>query len=187
MDFDGRADDFVRDLIEFSDGLLHLSSIVSRDDFTTETPRMHRGTESLCLRVISASLWWTLSTKYFPPDKRALLLVQNPQTIIRSVRLHSWLIHQLNARRSNLELTGDFNAHGVLLRRVTIKVIHEDRGAVIAEFAVAVPVAPIAERIIQIDAADAPVLFSARGNRIFDHQVLRARAGDVQAHNDHVA
>src|SRR2546423_15115110 len=76
-----------------------------------------------------------------------LLLVQDPQTIVRSIRLHSRLIHQLDARRSNLELAGHFHAHGVLLRRVTVKVVHKDRRAVIAELTIAVPGAPITERI----------------------------------------
>src|SRR5256885_9798194 len=129
---------------------------LSRGDFTTETRRMHRGAETLCLRVISVPLWWTDRSSTRPKEKAASLLVQDPQSIVRSIRLHGRLIHQLNTRRSNLELAGHFNAHCVLLRRVPIKVVHEDRCAVIAELTIAVPVAPIAERVVQIDSADAP-------------------------------
>src|SRR5436305_4153984 len=121
--------------------------------------REHRGfTEEhektlICLDASLCPLWLI-----------PLLLVQNPQPIIRSISLHGWLIHQLDPRRSNLEFARHLHAHGVLLRRVAVEVIHEDRRAVIAEFTIAVPVAPIAERIVQIDSADAPDLFSARGN-----------------------
>src|SRR2546430_11677940 len=54
------------------------------------------------------------------------------------------------------------NAHRVLERRVAIKVIDEDGGAVIAELARAVPIGPLSGRVIQVDAADLRDLLGAR-------------------------
>ncbi len=73
------------------------------------------------------------------------LLIQNPQAVICRIRLHGRLIHQFRAGGCDLEFAGHLDAHRVLQRRVTVKVIHEDRRAVVAELTIAVPVAPIGQ------------------------------------------
>src|SRR6185369_17366899 len=64
---------------------------------------------------------------------QSLFLIQNPQPIICCIRLHRWLVHQLRAGGCDLEFAGNLDAHRVLQRRVAVKVIHEDRRAVVAE------------------------------------------------------
>src|SRR5258708_33012732 len=98
------------------------------------------------------------------------LLIQNPQTVIARICLDGWLIHQLRARRRDAKFAGHLDAHRVLERRVAIEIVLEDDGAVVAKFAVAVPIRPLLSgRIVKIDTADLGHLFSTRGDWILKH------------------
>src|SRR5262249_45017376 len=70
---------------------------------------------------------------------------------------------------------------------VAVEIIGEKDRALVAEFAVAVPVAPPPLAVIEVDSADALDLFAAGGDRVLDHQVLRARALGPQPRHDQVA
>src|SRR6267378_3484559 len=115
------------------------------------------------------------------------LLIEYPQTVITCIRLDGWLVHQLRARRRDAEFAGHFDAHGILERRVAIKIILKDDSPVVSELAVAIPIGPRSGRVVQIDAANGCHLFSTGGNWILDHYVLCARAGQVQSRHDQIA
>jgi hypothetical protein len=82
---------------------------------------------------------------------------------------------KLSPRRRDFEIARRQDPHRVLEGRVAVEIVGEDDRALVAEFAVVVPVAPPAVAVIEIDSADAFELFAAGGYRVFDHQVLRAR------------
>src|SRR5258706_6500760 len=66
-----------------------------------------------------------------------LFLIHDPQPIIACVRLDGWLIHQFRACWRDAKFAGHLDAHGILERRVAIKIVLEDDRAVVAKLAVA--------------------------------------------------
>src|SRR5215475_10055316 len=121
------------------------------------------------------------------PRNFSSLLVQNVQFHVGRVGLHGRLIHQLGPRGRDFEFAGYQDPHRVPEGRVAVEIVDEDDRALVAEFAVDVPIAPPPVAVIEIDSADAFDLFAAGGDRVFYHQVLRARALQPQPRHDQVA
>src|SRR5262249_14904092 len=84
-----------------------------------------------------------------------LSLIQNVQFYIRRIRLHGWLIHQLSPRRRDFEFARYQDSHRVLEGRIAVETVSEDDRALVAEFAVVIPIAPSPVAVIEIDSAGA--------------------------------
>src|SRR6266404_9474460 len=83
------------------------------------------------------------------------LLIQDPQPIIARIRLDGWLIHQACPSRRDAKFAGHLDSHGILERRVAVKIVLEDDRAIVAKLAVAVPIRPLlTSGVVQIDTAD---------------------------------
>src|SRR5204863_2094075 len=123
---------------------------------TTETLRSHRGSQRRTLWSSVRSL--CLCGEFLPiissPRERRLLLIQDPQLVVTRIRLHGRLVHEFCARWRDPEFAGHFYAHCILKRRIAIKIILEDDGAVVAKLAVAVPIRPRPGRVVQVNTAD---------------------------------
>ncbi|MCG3160591.1 MAG: hypothetical protein JMDDDDMK_01660 [Acidobacteria bacterium] len=97
------------------------------------------------------------------------------------------MIHQFRPRGRDFEFARYLHSQRVLEHRVAVEIVGEDDCALVAEFAVAIPIAPAAVAVIKVDTADAFDLLAACRNRVFDHQVLRARAVHAQPRHDQIA
>src|SRR5215216_3121598 len=75
-----------------------------------------------------------------------LLLLRTPiekrKSLIRRVCISRRLIHQLNTRRRDDELTRNLHSHRILQRCITIETVHKENRAPVAKLARAVPIGP---------------------------------------------
>src|SRR6185369_5915505 len=83
-----------------------------------------------------------------------LLLLRRPiderKMLTRRVCISRRLIHQLNARGRDDELTRNLHAHRILQRRITIESVHKENRAPVAKLARAVPVGPTLIGVVKI-------------------------------------
>src|SRR5688572_7760508 len=96
-------------------------------------------------------------------------------------------IHQLRARRGDDKVARNLHANRILERNIAVEVIQEEDRAPVAKLTRTIPIAPAIHGVVQIQVADAFELLSARGNRIFQHQVTRFVTGESQLNDEQVA